>query len=159
MLDLIQLALQNHGFRFQRIDGSTSLENRKKAFNKFNDDPTYTIMLASIGSAGEGWVDRLPIHSVLLKLTSHNCGRVDLTVANHVHLIEPQWNPMVEAQAIDRVHRIGQEREVVITRYIMRNSVEKVHWSKARSATVKILILSSISKGFKKENYSLLASL
>ena len=54
MLDLIQLALQNHGFRFQRIDGSTSLENRKKAFDKFNDDPTYTIMLASIGSAGEG---------------------------------------------------------------------------------------------------------
>ena len=66
---------------------------------------------------------------------------------------------MVEAQAIDRVHRIGQEREVVITRYIMRNSVKKVHWSKARSATVEILILSSISKGFKKENYSLLASL
>ena len=52
--------------------------------------------------------------------------RVDLTVANHVHLIEPHWNPMVEAQAVDRVHRIGQDREVVITRYIMRNSVEKV---------------------------------
>lgn len=51
---------------------------------------------------------------------------VDFTVANHVHLIEPHWNPMVEAQAVDRVHRIGQEREVVITRYIMRNSVETV---------------------------------
>ena len=36
---------------------------------------------------------------------------------------------MVEAQAVDRVHRIGQEREVVITRYIMRNSVEKVDQS------------------------------
>ena len=53
--------------------------------------------------------------------------RVDFTVANHVHLIEPHWNPMVEAQAVDRVHRIGQEREVVITRYIMRNSVETVN--------------------------------
>ena len=52
--------------------------------------------------------------------------RVDFTVANHVHLIEPHWNPMVEAQAVDRVHRIGQERNVVITRYIMRDSVEKV---------------------------------
>ena len=54
------------------------------------------------------------------------CYRVDFTVANHVHLIEPHWNPMAEAQAVDRVHRIGQDREVVITRYIMRNSVEKV---------------------------------
>ena len=33
---------------------------------------------------------------------------------------------MVEAQAVDRVHRIGQERDVMITRYIMRDSVEKV---------------------------------
>ena len=72
----------------------------------------------------------LLIHIVLLLSDcSHNVFRhfrVDFTVANHVHLIEPHWNPMVEAQAVDRVHRIGQERDVVITRYIMRNSVEKV---------------------------------
>jgi len=54
MLDLIQQALQKHGFRFQRIDGKTSLENRSKAFDQFDNDPTCTIMLASIGSAGEG---------------------------------------------------------------------------------------------------------
>lgn len=52
--------------------------------------------------------------------------RVDLTVANHVHLIEPHWNPMAEAQAVDRVHRIGQIRDVVITRYIVHNSIETV---------------------------------
>ena len=51
---------------------------------------------------------------------------VDLTADNCVYLIEPHWNPMVEAQAVDRVHRIGQEREVFITRYIMANSVETV---------------------------------
>jgi hypothetical protein len=51
---------------------------------------------------------------------------IDLKVANHVHVLEPQWNPMVEAQAVDRVHRIGQDREVVITRYIVRNSIETV---------------------------------
>lgn len=54
MLDLIQQALQNHGFRFQRIDGRTSLENRTKALQIFNDDPSCTVMLASIGSTGEG---------------------------------------------------------------------------------------------------------
>lgn len=51
---------------------------------------------------------------------------VDLTVANRVHLLEPHWNPMVEAQAVDRVHRIGQTRDVLITRYIIRDSVETV---------------------------------
>lgn len=52
--------------------------------------------------------------------------RVDLTAASHVHIIEPQWNPMIEAQALDRVHRIGQTRDVVTTRYIIRNSIETV---------------------------------
>ena len=54
MLDLIQQALQNDNFRLQRIDGRTSLENRTKALQDFNDDPSCTIMLASIGSTGEG---------------------------------------------------------------------------------------------------------
>ena len=52
--------------------------------------------------------------------------RVDLTAANHVHLLEPHWNPMAEAQAVDRVHRIGQSREVITTRYIIRDSIETV---------------------------------
>lgn len=54
MPDLIQQALEKQGFHSQRIDGKTSLENRKKALNGFNDDPACTVMLASIGSAGEG---------------------------------------------------------------------------------------------------------
>lgn len=52
--------------------------------------------------------------------------RVDLTAASCVHMIEPQWNPMVEAQALDRVHRIGQDRDVTITRYIVKDSIELV---------------------------------
>ena len=52
--------------------------------------------------------------------------RMDLTVANHVHLVEPHWSPMAEAQAVDRVHRIGQSREVMVTRYIVSNTIETV---------------------------------
>jgi len=52
--------------------------------------------------------------------------RMDLTIANHVHLVEPHWSPMVEAQAIDRVHRMGQRREVIVTRYIVNNTIETV---------------------------------
>lgn len=52
---------------------------------------------------------------------------LDLTVASRVHLLEPQWNPMAEEQALDRVHRLGQSREVVATRYIVKDSIEEVN--------------------------------
>jgi SWI/SNF-related matrix-associated actin-dependent regulator of chromatin subfamily A3 len=52
--------------------------------------------------------------------------RLDLTAASRVHLLEPQWNPMAEEQALDRVHRLGQTREVQAIRYIVRDSIEEV---------------------------------
>ncbi|KAE8448034.1 hypothetical protein EG329_009957 [Mollisiaceae sp. DMI_Dod_QoI] len=108
MLDLIVIALKRHGFRFQRIDGQSNLQQRNVAIQQFNEDPTCAVMLASIGSAGEG---------------------VDLTAANHVHLVEPHWSPMAEAQAVDRVHRIGQSRDVTVTRYIANNTIETyIQW-------------------------------
>ena len=54
MLDLIQVALEHSGFVFQRIDGQSSLESRRNAIDEFNQNPKCTVMLASIGSAGEG---------------------------------------------------------------------------------------------------------
>jgi SNF2 family DNA or RNA helicase len=54
MLDMIQEAVMLRGYKFQRIDGRTSLEGRRQALIKFNEDPKCTILLASIGSAGEG---------------------------------------------------------------------------------------------------------
>ena len=56
-----------------------------------------------------------------------NIARLDLTAASRVHLLEPQWSPMAEQQALDRVHRIGQKREVVATRYIVKDSIEEVN--------------------------------
>lgn len=49
-----------------------------------------------------------------------------LTVANRIHILEPQWNPTVEAQAIGRVLRLGQEEKVTVVRYAMTNSIEEV---------------------------------
>jgi len=54
MLDLVQVDLEKAGFRIQRIDGRTSLQKRRDAVELFSSDPAYTVMLASIGSAGEG---------------------------------------------------------------------------------------------------------
>ncbi|RAL06528.1 DEAD/DEAH box helicase [Aspergillus homomorphus CBS 101889] len=108
MLDLIATALHEQGLLFQRIDGRSSLVQRKEALRVFGSDPQCNVMLASIGAAGEG---------------------IDLTAASSIHIVEPHWNPMAEAQAIDRVHRIGQKRDVEVVRYIMRESIESyVQW-------------------------------
>ena len=56
MLDLVQCHLELNGFTVQRIDGQSSLSKRGEAMRLFRDDPKCTIMLASIGSAGEGCV-------------------------------------------------------------------------------------------------------
>ena len=49
-----------------------------------------------------------------------------MTVANYVHLVEPQWNPSVEEQAIARAVRIGQTRPVTVMRYIVKKTIEEV---------------------------------
>lgn len=54
MLDLVQQALTKEGFIVVRIDGQKSLKERTDAISKFETDPTCSVMLASIGSAGEG---------------------------------------------------------------------------------------------------------
>ena len=51
---------------------------------------------------------------------------LNLTAASRVYLMEPQWNPNIEAQALARVHRLGQTRDVTTTRFIMRDSIENV---------------------------------
>lgn len=54
---------------------------------------------------------------------------VDLTVATRVHIVEPGWNPMLERQALDRVHRLGQTKEVTSISYVVSgsDSVEEVN--------------------------------
>ncbi|KAL7763758.1 hypothetical protein ACKLNR_007116 [Fusarium oxysporum f. sp. zingiberi] len=103
MLNLLEIALRSEGFKFARIDGQKSLVERTSALRSFRNDDSCTVMIATIGSIGEG---------------------VDLTAANFVHLVEPHWNPMLEEQALDRVHRMGQTRDVVATRYITNDSIE-----------------------------------
>lgn len=125
MLDLVQAALQRQGFSYTRIDGQSSLTDRTAAIHAFNDNPRCTVLLASIGSAGEGYnIPNIAVFPDFFLIEVRL--RIDLTAANCVHLLEPTWNPMVERQAMDRVHRIGQVQSVLITRYITLNSIETV---------------------------------
>ncbi|KAK7978619.1 hypothetical protein PG988_006109 [Apiospora saccharicola] len=98
MLDLIDRALDEAEIGNVRIDGAVSETARRQAVDKFRKDDSITVLLATIGTAGVG---------------------LDLTVASRVHLMEPQWNPMVERQAVDRVFRLGQTRDVLTISYIM----------------------------------------
>ncbi|OJJ95992.1 hypothetical protein ASPACDRAFT_81685 [Aspergillus aculeatus ATCC 16872] len=108
MLDLIATVLHSNNYNYVRLDGGSTLTDRRLALERLTRDESCTVMLASIGSAGEG---------------------IDLTAANSVHIMEPHWNPMLEAQAVDRVHRIGQSCEVSVIRYLVANSIEEyVRW-------------------------------
>jgi len=52
--------------------------------------------------------------------------RLNLTAATRVHILEPQWNPALESQAISRAVRIGQEVNATVIRYFVRDTVEEV---------------------------------
>lgn len=103
-LDLIELALKDAGIRFTRLDGSMSRLARTAAMDQFREDRD--------------------IHAILVSITAGGLG-LNLTAGNNVYVMEPQYNPAAEAQAIDRVHRLGQKRPVRTIRYIMRNSFEE----------------------------------
>lgn len=81
-----------------------SRSQRTAALNSFRDDSSINVILVSIAAGGLG---------------------LNLTAASRAFVMEPQFNPAAEAQAVDRVHRLGQRREVCITRFIMQNSFEE----------------------------------
>ena len=128
-LDLIERALTDYGHTFVRIDGKMSLPKRRKVLDALNADDSVTILLASIKAAGQG---------------------LNLTAASRVFIMEPLWNPAAEVQAVDRVHRIGQKREVIITRYRMEDSIEQkigeLQQKKIKLANV------SMNRNYKKLN-------
>ncbi|KAH0560094.1 hypothetical protein GP486_003387 [Trichoglossum hirsutum] len=102
-LDQIQSALGNASVQCVRVDGRVSARNRAIAFDAFRTDPTVRVILLTISCGAEG---------------------LDLTAASRVYLMEPQWNPTIEEQALARVHRLGQKNKVTATRFIMKGSIE-----------------------------------
>eukprot|EP00730_Choanoeca_flexa_P006619 TRINITY_DN12186_c1_g3_i3.p1 TRINITY_DN12186_c1_g3~~TRINITY_DN12186_c1_g3_i3.p1 ORF type:complete len:1047 (+),score=201.58 TRINITY_DN12186_c1_g3_i3:34-3174(+) len=104
MLDLVETVLSKAGIAFVRLDGSMSQSQRSEVLERFKTDPNVAVFLMTLRTGGVG---------------------LNLTSAQHVLLLDPWWSPAVEAQAIDRVHRIGQKRAVSIKRFIIADSVEE----------------------------------
>ncbi|KAI0427615.1 P-loop containing nucleoside triphosphate hydrolase protein [Xylaria sp. FL1042] len=103
-LTFVQKALTTTDIRCVRIDGSLSLSNRERTIQAFREDEEIKVILMTISCGGVG---------------------LDLTAASRVHLLEPQWNPAIEEQALSRVHRMGQRRPVVTMRYVVKDSTEE----------------------------------
>ncbi|KAL7086737.1 hypothetical protein ACP275_13G019300 [Erythranthe tilingii] len=103
-LDLIHYALLKSGVTCVKLDGSMSMGARDVAIKRFTEDPDCRIFLMSLKAGGVA---------------------LNLTVASHVFLMDPWWNPAVERQAQDRIHRIGQYKPIRIVRFIIENTIEE----------------------------------
>uniref|UniRef100_A0A8C4JR88 Helicase like transcription factor n=1 Tax=Dromaius novaehollandiae TaxID=8790 RepID=A0A8C4JR88_DRONO len=105
-LSLIENALKKSGFVFTRLDGSMAQKKRVEAIQCFQSSQagSPTVMLLSLKAGGVG---------------------LNLTAASRVFLMDPAWNPAAEDQCFDRCHRLGQKYNVIITKFIVKDSVEE----------------------------------
>ncbi len=101
MLDLLEKVLVQERISYIRIDGSTS--NRQALIDQFNRSEK-VVALGSLGAASQG---------------------INLTSANHVIHADRWWNPAIEDQATDRVHRIGQDKTVYVYRIMVKGTLEE----------------------------------
>ncbi len=105
MLKLLEKEFQQRGISTHILTGET--KDRQSVVNAFQNDASGSVFLLSLRAAGTG---------------------LNLTTASYVVLYDPWWNPAVEAQAIDRSHRIGQTRTVNAYRLIAPGTVEEKIW-------------------------------
>lgn len=103
-LSLIEPALTRAAIPFLRLDGSMSQIARKQVLAEFAASQKGVVLLLSLRAGGVG---------------------LNLTMAKRVFMMDPWWSFAVEAQAIDRVHRMGQVDEVKVYRFIVKESVEE----------------------------------
>lgn len=110
---LLAWASEYHNWPCCRIDGSISQTDRQEQIRLFNDpDSDFRLFLLSTRAGGQG---------------------INLTSADTVILFDSDWNPQQDLQAMDRAHRIGQKRPVIVYRLATRGTVEEVLLKKAES--------------------------
>lgn len=103
-LDLIEPHLEQRGIKFVRIDGKMNSVKRDNSINLFSNEPSCTVLLASLSVCSVG---------------------LNLVAANQAILADSWWAPAIEDQAVDRVYRLGQKRETTVWRLIMEDSIEE----------------------------------
>jgi len=107
-LQILRHELSTDGFDTATIVGSMTHKQRIDEIEKFTHDDNVPVMLCSLKAAGVG---------------------ITLTRANHVFLADLWWSPAADLQAIDRVHRLGQTRDVQVMRFVVNNSIDQKIYS------------------------------
>ncbi|KAH7032710.1 SNF2 family N-terminal domain-containing protein [Microdochium trichocladiopsis] len=102
-LNLVGRHLEKEGVKYLRIDGETPTKKRQDLLDQF-DSQTVRVLIMTTGTGAFG---------------------LNIMSAQRVFIVESQWNPSVENQAISRAIRIGQTENVLVTRYIMKGTVEE----------------------------------
>ncbi|KAJ5725810.1 uncharacterized protein N7483_007167 [Penicillium malachiteum] len=102
-LDLIARHFLEAGIRFERIDGKTKPPQRQAILDSFNNSSRVPVLIMTTGTCAFGF---------------------NIQSANRIFIVEPQWNPTVEDQAISRAIRLGQRQQVLVIRYHVKNSIE-----------------------------------
>ena len=103
-LDIIKEHMHKKRLSYSYIDGSVTASKRKVQIQQFQEKEDCRLFLASLKA---GWVG------------------INLTAADYVILFDPWWNPAVESQAVDRLHRIGQEKKVFAYKLVVKDTVEE----------------------------------
>jgi SNF2 family DNA or RNA helicase len=101
-LAIVKGELDARKLTYEYLDGQT--RNRKERVERFQNDADCQLFLISLKAGGQG---------------------LNLTAADYVFILDPWWNPAVEAQAVDRAHRIGQTKPVFAYRLIAKDTIEE----------------------------------
>jgi len=138
-LAIVRDRLDRDGTTYEYLDGKT--RDRASRVDRFQNDPACKLFLISLKAGGLG---------------------LNLTAAEYVFLLDPWWNPAVEAQAIDRAHRIGQSQKVFAYRLIARDTVEEkvleLQATKRELADAIINADNSLIRSLGREDLELLLS-
>ncbi len=139
LLGLLRPRLDKAHITYEYLDGRS--RNRQQKVERFQNDADCPLFLISLKAGGLG---------------------LNLTAASYVYLLDPWWNPAVEAQAVDRAHRIGQKRPVFAYRLICRDTVEekivKLQRSKRELADAILKTDGSLIQQLTAEDLKLLLS-
>jgi SNF2 family DNA or RNA helicase len=120
-LELLQAKIESKNWKYSMLTGKTT--DRQEVIRQFQDDPDNHIFLISLKAGGVG---------------------LNLTSADYVFIIDPWWNPAAENQAINRAHRIGQDKKVFVYRFITEDSIEeKIQILKSKKSALAEKFISS----------------
>ncbi|KFO92639.1 Transcription termination factor 2, partial [Buceros rhinoceros silvestris] len=131
MLKVVGVHLQRLGLKYAVVDGSVNPKQRMDVVEEFNNNPKGPqVILVSLLAGGVG---------------------LNLTGGNHLFLLDMHWNPALEDQACDRIYRVGQQKDVVIHRFVCEGTVEeKIVQLQRRKKVLAQQVLSGKQEAFTK---------